>query len=154
MATHYGERTFRKVAAADLPELMDLRAATRENRLTHEELAAMGITVESTMRLLETSHNGWLCEISGRAVGFAMGDRANGEMWVIAMLPEFERMGIGARLLALVEEWLWSQGWSEIWLTTDIDPSLRAYGFYQSQGWSDWKIVDGLQYMRKMRSGK
>ena len=55
----------------------------------------------------------------------------------------------GARLLKRVEEWLAEQGCSEIWLTTDVDQSLRAYGFYISQGWKDEKMEDGLRYMTK-----
>ena len=33
------------------------------------------------------------------------------------------------------------------WLTTDLDTSLRAYGFYRRQGWTDWKIERGLRWM-------
>ena len=47
------------------------------------------------------------------------------------------------------EDWLWSCGWAEAWLTTSIDPNLRAYGFYRKQGWLDHEIRGGLRYMRK-----
>ena len=50
--------------------------------------------------------------------------------------------------MALVEDWLWSEGWKEIWLTTDPDESVRAVGFYQRLGWKDWKL-DRDRYMRK-----
>lgn len=78
-----------------------------------------------------------------------MGDKTTGEIWVIAVLREFEGRGIGRQLLRLVEDWLWSHGWKEIWLTTDPDESLRAIGFYRHEGWQDWKIEDGARYMRK-----
>jgi GNAT superfamily N-acetyltransferase len=126
-----------------------VRAATRENALTREQLAALGITEDSVLAMLGTTHRGWLCEEDGRVVGFAMGDRGTGEMWVIAVLPDHEGKGIGAGLLTRVEDWLWSEGWREIWLTTDVDPALRAYGFYQRQGWADHEIKDGMRYMRK-----
>ena len=58
-----------------------------------------------------------------------MGNLKTGEMWVIAVLREFEGRGIGRQLLARVEDWLRSEGWDEIWLTTDVDESLRAVGF-------------------------
>jgi len=72
-----------------------------------------------------------------------------GEMWVIAVLPEYEQKGIGAELLARVENALWTAGWNEIWLTTDLDIALRSYGFYRYQGWMDREIRDAFRYMQK-----
>ena len=140
---------FREITDADVPALFPVRVATRENALSLEELAALGITPASVREMNGASHRGWLCEEEGRVVGFAMGNGETGEMWVIALLPEVEGRGIGKRLLTLVEDWLWSLGWQESWLTTDVDPSLRAYGFYLHQGWVDWKIQDGDRYMKK-----
>jgi len=141
----------RQITDADVAGLFPVRVATRENALSLEELAGFGITEESVRGMLEAdSHRGWLWEEAGRIVGFAMGNRENGEMWVIALLPAFEGRGIGAQLITRVEDWLWSEGWSEIWLTTDIDPALRAYGFYRKQGWVDHEIRDGLRYMKKL----
>ena len=76
-----------------------------------------------------------------------MADRSTGELWVIAVLPEFEGRAIGNTLMGQAEQWLWQQGCSRAWLTTDIDTALRAYGFYRQRGWTDWKIDDGLRWM-------
>jgi GNAT superfamily N-acetyltransferase/2'-5' RNA ligase len=141
----------REIEPHDIPALFAVRVATRQNALSLDELTSLGITEESVLATLGATHRGWLCEEDGRVVGFAMGNRENGEMWVIALLPEFEGRGIGAALMARVEEWLWSEGWSEIWLTTDTDPALRAYGFYRRLGWADHEIKDGLRYMKKAR---
>ncbi len=143
---------FREIAEADVPALFVVRTAARENTYTRGELARLGITEESVRVMLGTSHRGWLCETDGRVVGFAMGDRRTGEMWVIAVLPEFEGRGIGARLLTEVENWLFAEGWTEVWLTTSIEPELRAYGFYRRCGWVDREIKDGLRYMVKTRT--
>lgn len=140
---------FREITADDVPALFAVRVATRENSYTLAELDELGITVPSVTAMLTTSHRGWLCEVDGEVVGFAMGDRENGELWVIAVLPDYEGRGAGARLITLVEDWLWSRGWAEIWLTTDIDPALRAYGFYLKLGWVDSRIENGLRYMTK-----
>ena len=64
------------------------------------------------------------------------------------MFKEHEDKGIGRELMRLVEEWLWSQDWSEIWLSTYLDPDVRAVGFYRHLGWDDWKM-DEDRYMRK-----
>jgi GNAT superfamily N-acetyltransferase len=138
----------RRIVESDIPELFRVRVATWHNQNGAEELTRFGITPESVAAQLRTTHRGWLWEIDGRTVGFAIGDRSNGEMWVIAVLKEHEGKGIGGRLLRAVEDWLFSEGWEEIWLTTDLDPAFRAVGFYRSNGWEDWKL-DGDRYMRK-----
>ena len=82
-------------------------------------------------------------------VGFAMGDQATGELWVIAVLASHVCRGIGSQLLARVEHWLFGAGCPELWLITSIDPQRRACGFYRKRGWHDWKIEAGVRYMRK-----
>jgi GNAT superfamily N-acetyltransferase len=82
-----------------------------------------------------------LCEAKNGLAGFSIGDGKTGEVWVVAVLPEFERMGIGSKLLTAVEDWLHELGWKELWLWTSADPNKRAFSFYQNRGWvvSDMK---------------
>jgi ribosomal protein S18 acetylase RimI-like enzyme len=115
-------RVIRRIDASDVPQLFRVRAVTDENRLTLDQLAALGINENSVReKLLSSSHHGWVCEEQGSVVGFAMGDRSSGEMWVIAVLPTHIRRGIGGALLEQVETWLFSEGCSSLWLTTDVD---------------------------------
>ena len=139
--------TFREITAADVPALFRVRTRTRENRMTLEDLQRLGIDPRSVTESLGKSTRGWLCEASDRVVAFAMADRATGEFLVIAVLPEYEGKGVGARLMALAEEWLAASGCRRAWLTTDLDATLRAYGFYRKRGWTDWKIERGLRWM-------
>ena len=139
----------REIRASDFASLIELRSATRQNAMSARELEAIGVTETSMKAAIKGTHRGWLVECEGHLVGFAMGDAKAQELTVIALLPDFEGKGYGARLLKRVEEWLAEQGCSEIWLTTDVDQSLRAYGFYISQGWKDEKMEDGLRYMTK-----
>jgi GNAT superfamily N-acetyltransferase len=141
---------YKDIGANDIPSLFVVRIATRENAYTMDGLERLGITEASVTDMIKTTHRGWLCEVDKQVIGFAIGNRKNGEMWVIAVLPEYEGKGVGKELLIRVEDWLWSEGWNEIWLTTGIDPSLRAYRFYRSQGWIDYEIRDGLRYMKKI----
>lgn len=142
--------SFREITVNDIPSLFDVRIATWHNGDGEQELTEYGITHDSVSAMLNETHRGWLCEVDARVVGFAMGNRETGEMWVIAVLKEFEGQGIGKQLLGLVEGWLFSEGWDEIWLTTDHDESLRAVGFYRHLGWSDWKLVPGGdRFLRK-----
>lgn len=145
---------FREIRGYDVASLFAVRVATRENTLSREQLAGLGINEKTVLAMLDTTHCGWLCEEDDQVVGFAMGNRENGEMWVIALLPGYEGRGIGAELLTRVEDWLWSKGWAEIWLTTDVDPTRRAYGFYQRQGGIDHEIKDDRRYMKKTNPNK
>lgn len=143
--------TYREITAADIPAIFDVRVATWHNVNGQQEMTRLGITPASVETMMNSTHRGWLCESGDQVVGFAMGNIESGEMWVIAVLKEFEGHGIGKELLRLVEQWLFSGGWSEIWLTTDVDESLRAVGFYRHLGWVDWKFDDGDRFMKKLR---
>ena len=117
----------RCIEVSDVPQLFRVRTATDENRLTLDQLAALGINEKSVKEKLLGSYKGWLCEEQGLVVGFAMEDRSSGEMWVIAVLPSHICRGIGCALLEKVETWLFSEGCPGLWLTTDVDTRLRAY---------------------------
>lgn len=143
---------YRVITIADIPALFAVRIATDENALSREQLAALGITEASVAERLAETYHGWLCEVDGRVIGFAIGDRATGELWVIAVLPGYVNRGVGSVLLRLVEGWLWEHGCDRLWLTTSIDTCLRAYPFYLKHGWTDDGVRDGLRYMHKIRA--
>lgn len=140
---------FRVIKPDDMGTIFDVRIRTWHNPNGAEELTRMGITPESVCELMQTSHRGWLAEQNNRVVGFSMGNKTTGEMWIIAVLPEYENQGVGKRLLQLVEDWLIAEGCTELWLTTDTDETMRCVGFYRHMGWKDWKIADGDRYMKK-----
>ncbi|MCD4652544.1 GNAT family N-acetyltransferase [bacterium] len=141
--------TFREIIIEDIPELFRVRVATWHTLNGQQELDQLGITPASVQKMMEFgSHRGWLCAYHDQVVGFAMGNRLNGEMWVIAVLKEYENRGIGKRLLNHVEQWLASEGWHEVWLTTDLDENDRAVGFYKHLGWTDLTF-DQIRTMKK-----
>ena len=128
--------TYREMLVTDLPAVFELRVATRENAITLEELEEdYGITPASLAEAMAADVKGWLCEEEGLVVGFAMGDRSNGEVQVVAVRPGYEDRGIGKRLLGLVQTWLHEEGHQEIWLLSNPDSGVRAHGFYRKLGW-------------------
>ncbi|MEM1256404.1 MAG: GNAT family N-acetyltransferase [Cyanobacteria bacterium P01_H01_bin.21] len=130
------ELQYRKMTVEDLPAVFSVRLSTIENAITMEELDEdYDITPHSLAEAMRSHVCGWLCEDSGVVVGFSMGDRSNGEVQVVAVFPEYEGNGIGKTLLSQVQNWLYSAGYREIWLGTNPDPTLRAYGFYRKLGW-------------------
>jgi len=127
---------FRETRIADIEQLFDVRAATRENPVSRQTLATLGYTPESTAAdLLSGQIKGWVCVHKSRVVGFCSGCLENGEVLVLAVLPEYEGRGIGKQLLARTVNGLRSGGAIRIWLAASPDPLRRAYGFYRAQGW-------------------
>ncbi len=144
--------TFREIQIEDVPALFGVRTSTTENAFSLEELQTAGITERSVSIMLQSTHKGWLCEVNQQVVGFSIGNIATGELWVIAVLPEFEGRGIGSKILSLTEQLLWSSGLEELWLVTSVDRSLRAYSFYHSHGWEDGEVTDEGLRMKKQQA--
>lgn len=142
---------FRAIESQDAAAVIELRGRTRQNAISADALGKMGITTESIGSKLRGTYCGWLCEEEGRLAGFAIGDESSGELWGIAVAPEFEGRGIGSQLLASVEQWLWSRGWNALWLWTDVDESRRAFSFYLHHGWHKSEVKGGALCMRKKR---
>ena len=127
---------YRRMIASDLPGVFDVRTSTRENVVTLEDLKTRhGLTPATLTEAMLGTVGGWVCTDSDRIAGFAMGDRATGEVTVVAVLPAYEGLGIGKKVLALVRDWLFESGHEEVWLMATPDPTIRAYGFYRALGW-------------------
>jgi GNAT superfamily N-acetyltransferase len=137
-------RAIRRMRVEDIAASFALRVATRENRVTLEEMRDVyGVTAESTAAAMAGSVAGWVCEEDGRLLGFAMGDAATGEVSVVALRPEAEGQGIGGALLRRVQEHLFAAGHSRLWLLASPDPAVRASGFYAHLGWRPTGEVRG-----------
>lgn len=131
----------RVAEAADVTDLFAVRTSVRDNHMSVEELAADGITVESLPDMLRGSRRGWVAEVAGQVVAFAMADSERATVFALFVSPELEGLGIGRALLETAECWLREAGVREVWLVTDSDLSVRANGFYRHLGWYD----DGIR---------
>ena len=130
------ELIFRETQPGDIQSLFRVRARTRENALSQEYLASLGITAESIRANMESGRViGRVCLHESEVVGFCNGDSETGEVLVLAVLPNYEGKGIGRRLLLNVVEQLRSLGCGMIWLCASADSRIRAHGFYRSLGW-------------------
>jgi ribosomal protein S18 acetylase RimI-like enzyme len=127
----------------DIPACLVLRGQTRESAISAERLAAMGITAESWASDVRSgSLTGFVWLENDIIVGFCFGDNANGEVVVLAVLPDFERRGIGAHLLSLVVKHLSDTGYKRLFLGCSADAAKRAHGFYRSLGWASTGTYD------------
>ena len=130
------ELTFRETLPSDVERLFSVRARTRENPISKEQLAELGITPEAIAGGVASGRiKGWICSHDSDLVGFCNGDGETGQVLVLAVLPEYECRGIGSNLLAHVVEWLRSVGFNTLWLAASSDSGTRAHGFYRSLGW-------------------
>jgi GNAT superfamily N-acetyltransferase len=124
---------FREAGSVDVPGMLRVRTSVNENMLTREQLAERGITEESVSASLLLNRRGWVAECDGNVVAFSMADRQHGSIFALFVLPEYEKKGLGSRLLDLAVEWLWQSDIERIWLTTVRD--TRAAKFYRLHGW-------------------
>ncbi len=133
----------RQMQPGDIPAVLAVRFSTKENAITLEELEEdYGITPQSIAHSLTVQTRGWLCEDDGNVVGVAMGNGSNGEIEVVAVLPDYEGQGVGGSLLKLAQDWLFSLGHKEIWLLANPDPDVRATGFYEHFGWQATGVME------------
>lgn len=119
----------------DLPEMTRIRTSVRENHMSVEEMAAVGITPASVIEMMATTSRCWIASVDGQPAGFSIAIAPKATVFALFVHPQFEGHGIGARLLAEAEAWLFGQGCDEIWLDTGATPEIRAHGFYLRQGW-------------------
>jgi GNAT superfamily N-acetyltransferase len=115
----------------DVAALHRVRLAVRENVLSRPELVTHADYVEH----LERRGRGWLVEVHGQVVGFAVGRADDGNVWALFVDPEHERRGIGGALHDALVAWMFAQGLERLWLTTD--PGTRAETFYRARGWRE-----------------
>jgi GNAT superfamily N-acetyltransferase len=142
----------RRATPVDVPALFDIRCSVRENYQSREELAALGVTDAAVAEMLQDDGPGWIVEINGQPVGFAMIILSERTVFACFVRPGYEGQGIGKRLMEAAEAELQHHGIQEAWLTTGADPSIRANGFYRALGWQpDGYEPDGqIRYVKRL----
>ena len=68
---------------------------------------------------------GWVALSGDEIVAFSIADRASRSIFALFVLPQFERRGLGSRLLELALDWLWANGADLVWLTTGPEYARR-----------------------------
>lgn len=122
---------YREAEIKDIPQLIRVRFAVKENRLNNPAL----VTDNDYLLFITQRGKGWVCEIDGAIVGFAVVDLVDDNVWALFVDPIFEAKGIGKQLHKLMLDWYFAQGKQHIWLGTA--PNTRAEQFYTKQGWAN-----------------
>ena len=120
----------RRAEPRDVGAIQRVRHAVRENRLTSTVVSDADV-VEAIGR----TGRGWVVELDGEVVAFAVGNARTGNIWALFVDPAHEGRGYGRRLHDEMLAWLWDQGLARLWLTTA--PGTRAQRFYEAAGWQN-----------------
>lgn len=120
---------FREAIISDIPQIQVVRNSVKENTLSNPDF----VTDSDCFEFLTERGRGWVCEIEGQIVGFAIADLQENNIWALFLHPNFERQGIGQKLHNMMLNWYFDQGKNEVWLGTS--PNTRAEHFYRKAGW-------------------
>jgi len=121
-----------------------VRLAVRENRLT-----SSAIGEEHYVPEIEITGRGWVIEKDGTVVAFAVGNASTANIWALFVDPEHERQGYGRKLHAVMTKWLFAEGLTCIWLSTD--PGTRAQHFYEAAGWVFTGVLPDGEHRYELR---
>ena len=117
---------YRPALPEDAAECVVVRGRTRQNAASEEWLRSIGITSESWGQNIRSGAlPGHVCIVDGKIVGFCFGVRETGEIQVIALLPAFEKRGIGRELLDRTSKELAKLGHARLFLGCSPDPASR-----------------------------
>jgi GNAT superfamily N-acetyltransferase len=122
---------FREARVTDIPQIQAVRNLVKENTLSDPAL----VTDKDCEDYMFNRGKGWVCEIDGRVVGFAIADLVDHNVWALFVQPGFDERGIGKRLHDDMLDWYFSQTDFTIWLGTA--PNTRAEKFYRRAGWKE-----------------
>jgi len=122
---------FREATTTDIPQIQLVRNSVKENVLSDPAL----VTDKDCEDYLLGRGKGWVCEIEGEVVGFAIADLIDHNVWALFVKPGFDKKGIGKKLHDDMLDWYFAQTDLTIWLGTA--PGTRAEGFYRKAGWSE-----------------
>jgi GNAT superfamily N-acetyltransferase len=120
---------FREAKSHDIEKMYAVRMSVEENK----EGAAHLSGPEDYRLLLETG-KGWVCEVEGDLLGFALVDFQQARVEALCVLPGLEGNFIGRMLHDMMTSWCFARGLPKLTLTAT--PHLRAEHFYLKAGWA------------------
>ena len=136
---------FRRAIEADIPTMMRIRFAVRENRLSDPSR----VTPAMCNDYLDALGRGWVAELDGEIIGFSYAARADASIWALFVDPGREGLGAGRQLLRLAAGWLFEIGNEEVRLGTEAN--TRADRFYAAQGWTRGGMKDDVEVWYRLR---
>lgn len=131
----------REATINDINQIQIIRNSVKENILSNPNL----VTDADCIEFITIRGKGWVCEIDGKIVGFAIADLKENNIWALFIHPEFEKKGIGKQLHNTMLDWYFSKTQTTVWLSTAFN--TRAETFYRKAGWT----AVGLQGTKEIK---
>lgn len=126
---------FREAVLEDIPAIQVVRNSVKENMLSDPAL----VSDKDCEEYMFVRGKGWVCEMEGNILGFAIADLKDDNIWALFIHPDHEKKGIGKKLHQIMMDWYFDQGKEKVWLSTA--PGSRAEGFYKIAGWKQAGIT-------------
>jgi GNAT superfamily N-acetyltransferase len=126
----------RKATRADIPRIVEIRAAVRENKLRDPSR----VTIEDICWFIDNPGIFVWVE-DDKVVGFSAADPRDGSIFALFMDAAYEGRGIARALFERACSVLMDAGCPRMWLTTW--PGTRAEQFYRKAGWRVTGTDDG-----------
>ncbi|RNI24532.1 GNAT family N-acetyltransferase [Rufibacter latericius] len=122
---------FREATVSDIAQMQVVRLAVKENVLSDPAL----VTDAHVEDYITSRGKGWVCEVEGTVVGFAIADLKDHSIWALFVDPAYEKKEIGRKLHDVMLDWYFKQTRETVWLGTS--PTTRAEAFYRTAGWQE-----------------
>lgn len=126
---------FREAVLEDIPAIQVVRNSVKENMLSDPAL----VSDKDCEEYMFVRGKGWVCEMHGNILGFAIADLKDDNIWALFIHPDHEKKGIGKKLHQIMMDWYFDQEKEKVWLSTA--PGSRAEGFYKAAGWKQTGIT-------------
>ena len=126
---------FREAVLEDIPAIQVVRNSVKEIMLSDPSL----VSDKDCEEYMFVRGKGWVCEMDGKIVGFAIADLEDDNIWALFIHPDHEKKGIGKKLHQIMMDWYFDQEKEKVWLSTA--PGSRAEGFYKVAGWKQTGIT-------------
>jgi GNAT superfamily N-acetyltransferase len=121
----------REAGISDISQIQVVRNSVTENTLSDP-----GLVPDKDVETYITQRGkGWVYEVDGQIVGFAIADLIDHNIWALFLRPQYEGMGIGRALHYTMLDWYFAQTRHCLWLSTS--PGTRAELFYRKAGWKE-----------------
>lgn len=112
------------------------QTTTGDTSTLSEILAAASWKFGGSLPDLNNPIAGWVACIDAKPIAFALADREDGRLLIIAVVQEASGKGLARELMRQAEAWLFSHGWNEIKLTLPDEGHEHALEFFLHLGWA------------------
>lgn len=125
----------RRAIVEDVDSIFDVRTSVRENHMSEEDLAEIGVTRESTRQaIMDNSLPIWCAFVNEQLIGFSSIKIADKELFALFVRPEHEGKGAGSMLHDIAVNW-WVRNFPNEPLNLNTNKNARSFSFYQKREW-------------------